>query len=144
MFKHLLIPTDGSDLSVNAIKRGVEFAKETGARITFVTVTIPFPHSPMSEYAGQTHAIYDAEMKKAADERLSAASEIARAAGVSCDTRSYHDWSPYQAILQAANDVKSDVIFMASHGRSGVAGMLLGSETQKVLTHGKLPVIVYR
>ena len=144
MFKHILIPTDGSGLSVEAVKRGVDFARETGARITFMTVTIPFPHSPLSEFAGQTHAIYDTEMKKTAGERLGMAEEIAKAAGVPCDTRSYHNWQPYNAILQAAEEAKCDAIFMASHGRRGIAGMLLGSEAQKVLTHGKLPVIVYR
>ncbi len=144
MFKHILIPTDGSGLSAETVKHGVDFARETGARITFMTVILPFPHSPLAEYARQTHALYDAETNKVADERLADAAEIAATAGVPCDTRSYHDWHPHEAILKAAEEESCDVIFMASHGRRGAAGMLLGSETQKVLTHGKLPVLVYR
>jgi len=144
MFQKILIPTDGSELSASAVKAGINFAKETGARVTFVTVTIPFPYSPLGEYAPQTQAIYDDEMRKAADDTLAAAAAQAQTAGVPCETRRYHDWSPHQAILRAADEVKSDVIFMASHGRRGIAGVLLGSETQKVLTHSKLPVVVYR
>ncbi len=144
MFKHILIPTDGSALSLEAVKRGVDFARETGAKLTVMTVTLPFPHSPLGEYAAQTHAIYDAEMKKVAEERLAEAAEVARLAGVSCETRNEHDWQPYQAILRVAGQARCDAILMASHGRHGVAELLLGSETQKVLTHGRLPVIVYR
>ena len=144
MFKQILIPTDGSDLSGAAVRAGVDFAKDTGGRVTFVTVTIPFPYSPLGEYAPQTQAIYDDEMRKAGDTALAGAAALARTAGVPCDTRRYHEWSPYLAIVRAADEVGADVIFMASHGRRGMAGMLLGSETQKVLTHCKLPVIVYR
>jgi len=144
MFKHILIPTDGSALSAETVQHGVDFARETGARITFMTAILPFPHSPLAEYARQTHALYDAETKKVADARLDEAAAIAAAAGVPSNSRSYHDWHPHEAILRAAEEEQCDVIFMASHGRSGAAGMLLGSETNKVLTHGKLPVLVYR
>lgn len=144
MFTHILIPTDGSELSTQAVKAGLEFAKETGARVTVATVTLPFPQSPLSEFAYQTHAIYDAESQKIAQERLEKAAALAKAAGVPCETRGYQDWHPYQSIIQAAEEAKCDAIFMASHGRRGVAGVLLGSETQRVLTHSKLPVVVYR
>ncbi len=144
MFKHILIPTDGSPLSTEAVKAGIRFCKETGARATVLTITLPFPNSPLAEYAGATHAMYDAGMKKAAEERLAVASGIARDAGVACETRTHADWQPFQSIVRTAEDEKCDAIFMASHGRRGLSGLLLGSETQKVLTHSKLPVIVYR
>jgi nucleotide-binding universal stress UspA family protein len=144
MFKHILIPTDGSPLSIEAVKAGIRFCKETGARATVLTVTLPFPNSPLAEYAAATHAMYDAGMKKAADERLAVAAGIAREAGVTCATRAHSDWQPFLSIVQTADEEKCDAIFMASHGRRGIAGLLLGSETQKVLTHSKLPVVVYR
>ncbi len=144
MFQHILIPTDGSGLSLETVKHGVDYARETGARITVMTAILPFPHSPLQEFARQTHAIYDAESKKVADERMADAAEIARIAGVPCTTCTYADWQPHEAILRAAAEHKCDVIFMASHSRRGAAGLLLGSETQKVLTYGKLPVLVYR
>lgn len=144
MFKHILIPTDGSPLSDAAVKAGIEFCKETKARATVITVTMPFPNSPLSGYAGETRGIYEAGMKKEADERLAHAEDMARKAGVPCDTRAYHDWHPFQSIVEAAETAKCDAIFMASHGRRGLTGLLLGSETQKVLTHTKLPVVVYR
>ena len=82
-------------------------------------------------------------MNKEADARLDAAAAVAVAAGVQCATWSAHDWQPNNAILQAAEEAECDAIFMASHARSGIACMLLGSETQQVLNQGKLPVIVY-
>ena len=144
MFKHILIPTDGSALAEAAVHAGIQFCKETGARATVVTVTLPFPNSPMSGFAGDTRGMYEAGMRLESDARLARAKDIARAAGVPCEVRSHHDWHPFQAIVQAAKSEKCDAIFMASHGRRGLTGFLLGSETQKVLTHTTLPVVVYR
>jgi len=144
MFKHILIPTDGSELALEAVKAGIEFARETGARITFVTVTLPFPNSALSGFAPQLKGVYEEGTQRMAEERLAKAIELARAAGVPHDTRAMHGTAPYQCIVQAAQEAGCDAIFMASHGRRGVSGLLLGSETQKVLTHSKLPVIVYR
>lgn len=144
MFKHILIPTDGSPLAEEAVKAGIQFCKETGARATVMTVTLPFPNSPLSGYAGETRGIYEAGIKLDADENLARAENIARAAGVRCETLTYHDWHPFQSIVAAAESEKCDAIFMSSHGRRGLTGLLLGSETQKVLTHTKLPVVVYR
>ena len=144
MFKHILIPTDGSALSLEAVKAGIEFARETKARITFVTVTLPFPNSPLAGLAPQVRANYEQESTSLAKEHLAEAVKLAGAAGVTNDTQIFHSLSPYSCIIKASQDAGCDAIFMASHGRSGVTGLLLGSETQKVLTHSKLPVVVYR
>ena len=144
MFKHILVPTDGSELSLEAVKAGVEFARETGARITFVTVTLPFPYSPLIGFAPQVQATYEAGSRELAKEHLAQAVKLAGDAGVANGSKTYQHFSPYTCIIQAAEEAGCDAIFMASHGRRGVSGLLLGSETQKVLTHSKLPVIVYR
>lgn len=144
MFKHILLPTDGSELSDAALQAGLKFCKEIGAKATVLTITLPFPNSPLGALAGNVQGAYETEMRKTAEARLASAKQMADAAGVRCDTLSDSHWQPYQAIVSAAESAKCDAIFMASHGRRGVVGLLLGSETQKVLTHSKLPVIVYR
>jgi nucleotide-binding universal stress UspA family protein len=143
LFKHILILTDGSELAVKAAKKGVFFAQEIGAKITAVTVTEPFPsvsagshdYAPI-EYTklAQTHA----------EEVLGAVLALARAEGVPCDTLRIEHTQVYQAIIAAASARGCDLIVMASHGRRGVAAVVLGSETVKVLTHSKTPVLVYR
>jgi nucleotide-binding universal stress UspA family protein len=144
MFKHILIPTDGSALSTEAVKAGIEFARETKARVTFVTVTLPFPYSPLIGLAPQVRANYETEARALAQEHLATAVKLAGDAGVPNTTAIFQSLSPYGCIIQAAEEGGCDAIFMASHGRRGVSGLLLGSETQKVLTHSKLPVVVYR
>jgi nucleotide-binding universal stress UspA family protein len=144
MFKHILVPTDGSALSLEAVKAGVKFAQETAAKITFVTVVLPFPYSPLSGLVPDIKATYEAGSHDLAREHLAEAVKLAGNAGVPHSTKIFQSVSPYACIVQAAQDEHCDAIFMASHGRRGVSGVLLGSETQKVLTHSKLPVIVYR
>jgi len=147
MFKHILVPTDGSELSNDTVRRAVTFAKETGARITFF---FSKPDYPMAFYG--EGALIDpttperfAEMAEAqAQEILGAAEKQAQAAGVACASHSVTSDIAYEAIIEAAASTGSDLIFMASHGRRGFSGLLLGSETQKVLTHSKIPVLVYR
>ncbi|MEW5888868.1 MAG: universal stress protein [Pseudomonadota bacterium] len=147
MFKHILVPTDGSPLSTEAVRKAVEFAKEAGARITFFYAKPDYPVAFYGEGAliDPTTPEKFAEMaEKQAKEILGAAAEIARAAGVTAAARSDTSDSPYDAIISAATAAGCDLIFMASHGRRGLSGLLLGSETQKVLTHSKIPVLVYR
>ena len=147
MFKHILVPTDGSDLSSDTVKRAVAFAREAGAKITFF---FSKPDYPMAFYG--EGALIDpttpekfAEMAETqAREILAAAEKQAQAASVVCSSRSDTSDIPYEAIIAAAADCGCDLIFMASHGRRGFSGLLLGSETQKVLTHSKIPVLVYR
>ena len=147
MFQHLLVPTDGSPLSEEAVRKAVAFAKETGARITaFYAKPVP----PMERFVDGVQI--DSEIKRKfqqmADEDaqkiLDFAADACRIEGVPCATATAASDTPYEAIIQAATDKGCDLIFMASHGRRGISALLLGSETMKVLTHSKIPVLVCR
>ncbi len=147
MFKHILVPTDGSQLSTETIRRSVSFAKEVGAKVTFFFAKPDYPVAFYGEGAliDPTTPEKFAEMAdRQAKEILANASTIAREAGVTCAVIDSVSDLPYQAIIDAASDAGCDLIFMASHGRRGFSGLLLGSETQKVLTHSTVPVLVYR
>src|SRR5690606_153754 len=147
MFKHILVPTDGPALSDSTVARAVSFAKETGARITFFYSQPDFPMPIYGEGALIDPTTPEQFAKSAASEAeaiLSKARGAAEAAGVACDSDTAVNEVPYEAIIDAADRHGCDLIFMASHGRRGIAGLLLGSETQKVLTHSKTPVLVYR
>ena len=147
MFKHILVPTDGSALSDSTVARAVSFAKESGARITFFYSQPDFPMPIYGEGALIDPTTPDQFAKSAASEAeaiLGKARSAAEAAGVACDSDTAVNEVPYEAIIDAADRHGCDLIFMASHGRRGIAGLLLGSETQKVLTHSKTPVLVYR
>ena len=145
MYKHLLIATDGSELSKLALQEGVALAKALGAHVTAITVTPPF-HIFTSDPAmvADTADEYRTRMAAQADRYLDVAKHIAAAAGVACDLVHLEHQHPYQAIIDTAQDRGCDVIEMASHGRSGMSAVLLGSETLKVLTHSAVPVIVCR
>lgn len=145
MFKHLLIPTDGSDLSHKAVLYGVRLAKASGAKVTALTLEEPYGVASME---GVLIAIdeddYDEESRRVAERALDQARVAAEAAGVTCEAiRQTHD-QPYRAIIDVAQAEGCDLIVMASHGRRGVSALLLGSETNKVLTHSTIPVLVYR
>lgn len=147
MFKHILVPTDGSDLSTSTVDKAIVFARETGARITFFFAKPEYPVAFYGEGAliDPTTPEKFAEMAdKQAGDILGACEQSARQAGVACDSTSATSDIPYDAIITAAADKGCDLIFMASHGRRGISGLLLGSETQKVLTHSKIPVLVFR
>ncbi|MBP9655086.1 MAG: universal stress protein [Rhodocyclaceae bacterium] len=147
MFKHILVPTDGSALSTDTVKKAVEFARETGARITFFYSKPDYPVAFYGEGAliDPTTPEKFAEMaEKQSREILAAAQALAAAAGVGSAVATTTSDVPYEAIIGAATGNGCDLIFMASHGRRGLSGLLLGSETQKVLTHSKVPVLVYR
>lgn len=147
MFKHILVPIDGSELSGEAVRKAVAFAKEAGARVTFFYAKPDYPVAFYGEGAliDPTTPEKFAEMaENQARDILGAGERVALEAGVACGTRSDTSDSPYEAIINAAGQLGCDLIFMASHGRRGLSGLLLGSETQKVLTHSKIPVLVYR
>ncbi|MCK6407835.1 universal stress protein [Thauera sp.] len=147
MFKHILVPTDGSELSDSTVSRAVSFAKEAGARITFFYSQPDFPMPIYGEGALIDPTTPEQFAKSAASEAeaiLSKARAAAEAAGVAADSDTAVNEVPYEAIIEASDRHGCDLIFMASHGRRGIAGLLLGSETQKVLTHSKTPVLVYR
>jgi nucleotide-binding universal stress UspA family protein len=145
MYRHILLPTDGSELSAQAVRAGIEFARESGARVTALHVTPPFYPSEMSPTAITTHAReHEARSQESARRALGAAEETARAAGVPCTAVHRVGDGPFEEIIKVAAESGCDLIFMASHGRRGMKAMLLGSETHKVLTHSKIPVLVTR
>ena len=147
MFKHILIPTDGSELSRATAQRAVSFAKEAGARVTVFYAKPEYPIAYFGEGAliDPTTPEKFAELAdQQANEYLSEVQKWCADAGVPCATTTATSDIPYEAIIEAADKAGCDLIFMASHGRRGISGFLLGSETNKVLTHSKIPVLVYR
>jgi nucleotide-binding universal stress UspA family protein len=147
MFKHVLVPTDGSSLSDATVARAVAFAKDAKARITFFYAQPGFPMPIYGEGALIDPTTPEQFAKAAAEEAqriLDKAKTQADEAGVVADTDTLVNEIPYEAIIDAADRHACDLIFMASHGRKGIASLLLGSETNKVLTHTKIPVLIYR
>jgi nucleotide-binding universal stress UspA family protein len=146
MFKNILIPTDGSERAQTAVRTGIELAKLHQARITGIHV-IPDYHLLIA-YEGAfdpvTEERIEEEAKTRAETYLAYIRNNAQEAGVPCNTVCETSDHPYDAILKAADAHKCDLIVMTSHGRKGLAAMILGSETRKVLTHGKVPVLVVR
>ena len=144
MYKHILIPTDGSTLSDQAVEHGIALAKRLGAKVTGVTVTTPFPI--FSYEAGFTPVPqkYEDEFNAFADSVVAGFKKVAASQGVQCNALKVEHEHPYLAILSAAKREGCDLILMASHGRRGISAVVLGSETQKVLTHSTIPVLVYR
>lgn len=145
MFKHILLPTDGSEFSAAAIHSGLQLAKLVGASVTAFYV-VPEFHT----YTHRVEVEQDARDRFAKDcethalQVLSHVEDTAKAAGIRCDRAWTISDHPYEAIIKTSIDKACDLIVMASHGRKGVQGLLLGSETQKVLTHSKIPVLIYR
>jgi nucleotide-binding universal stress UspA family protein len=145
MFKHILLPTDGSELSEAAIQKGIQFAKSINAEVTGFHVILPFHvFTIQTEMLEDTKKQYESESKVHAEQFLGVIKKAAEKAGVRCDTDYVTSNHPYEMIIQAAEKKGCDLIMMASHGRRGVQGLLIGSETQKVLTHTKIPVLVFR
>jgi len=146
MYRHILVPTDGSKLSAKAIKVAAKLAKISGARLTGLSV---MPPNPMPIYAesvsyGVAPRNYKEIKEKAAKKALAVVKIEAETSGVQASTLSLTADQPWRAIIGAARSKRCDLIVMASHGRSGLSALLLGSETAKVLTHSKVPVLVCR
>jgi nucleotide-binding universal stress UspA family protein len=146
MFRNILIPTDGSELSQKAVRTAVELAKLHQARVTGIHV-IPDYHLLIA-YEGAfdpvTEERIEEEAKLRAENYLAFVRKCAESAGVACDTVCETSDHPYDAILKTADARGCDLIVMTSHGRKGLAAVLLGSETRKVLTYSKIPVLVVR
>ena len=147
MYKHILVPTDGSKASVRAVQQAVDLARAIGARVTGLFVA-PAPTPllfkglvPVRHLQPDQHAALTA---KAAVRILGEVEALAKVAGAPCETLTVDGEYPAEAILATAVKRKCDLIVMASHGRRGIAGVLLGSETQKVLLQSKAPVLVCR
>lgn len=149
MFRSILLPTDGSALSTRAAKYAVKLAASTGARITALHVIAYFePPSYFDGMAVDPELFSPKEYKRAteaqAQKMLDKVKKLAGAASVRCDTITLNARSPWEGIIKAAKSKGCDGIIMASHGRRGLEAVLLGSETTKVLTHSKIPVLVCR
>jgi nucleotide-binding universal stress UspA family protein len=147
MFKNVLIPTDGSRLSQKAIKPGVAFAKSINAHVTGCYVVEPFQPYYFGEYIPPdmpSPKEFERRAREAGEKYLQQIETAARAAGLEYNGSVVRSDAPHLGIINAAKKGACDLIFMASHGRSGLSGLLLGSVTHKVLTHSKLPVLVYR
>lgn len=148
MYKHLLLPTDGSKLAGRAIVHGIGLARSLGARITLLSVVPEFRMITDESFAvpmsAQLKSRYEKETKARAEKMLQAVTRKAAAAGLKAETVVIASDLPYQQIIAVAKKRKCDLVVMASHGRRGLTGLLLGSETVKVLTHSKIPVLVVR
>lgn len=145
MFKNILVPTDGSKLSEKAIKHAVAIAKQLKAKVTAIHVSPKFhTFTYQMDMLEATRAEYDEAMKTRAAQILQFVERNAAAGGVPCDKVHSVSDQPFEEIIKTARKKGCDLILMASHGRRGIEGFLLGSETQKVLTHSGIPVLVYR
>ena len=144
MFKHILIPTDGSLRSEATAMRAIEMAKALGAAVTGMVAVEVEAAPPLAGFFPETMASVRQDVERDANDRLRFIADAARAAGVPYAPCIKWNVSPYEAIITTALEQGCDLIFMASHGRRGLSALLLGSETHKVLTHSKIPVLVYR
>jgi len=148
MFKHILLPTDGSKLSDQAVKRGIAFAKSIGAKVTGIHVVPEFKMMAddgfMAPMSSQLKQRFEDESRMRARKVLENIEQRAKDEGVQFEGVTVNSDFPYQQIIFTAEKRKCDLIMMASHGRRGLSSLLLGSETAKVLTHSKIPVLVVR
>ena len=148
MYKHILLPTDGSKLSTKGVRQGIALAQAVGARVTVLNVAPQFEMMVDEGFVLPNVAAlkkrFDEQTAKQAAKIVDSAAQEARTARVKCETAIDQSLRPYEAILQHAKKGKCDLIVMSSHGRTGLANLLLGSETSKVLTHSRIPVLVVR
>jgi nucleotide-binding universal stress UspA family protein len=145
MYTNILIPTDGSELAGKGVQHGIGLAKWVGAKVTVLTVLPPFHVlTTDTQMLEDTPAQYKVRMQEHAQKTLGAVAQAAQTSGVACEMVHVEHEHPYQAIIHTAESKGCDLIVMASHGRHGISAIVLGSETVKVLTHSKIPVLVHR
>ncbi len=145
MYKHILIPTDGSELSQKALRQGIVLARVFGAGVTALTVSPTFHNLALDPVmVAATPEQYGKDCAARAEKYLEAARIEAGIAGVPCEIQHVVHDHPFRVIVDTATTKHCDLIVMASHGRRGMSALLLGSETTKVLTHTKIPVLVCR
>ena len=149
MYRHILLAVDGSAPSLAAARHGIALARSLGARVTIVMVTTPWAVQFAREPAVVVPEMvvpendYELRVKTAAAGILRSVADRAQYAGVEYSTFQCRHRDPYQAILDAATRERCDLIIVGSHGRRGIAGVLIGSEANKVISHSTLPVLVY-
>lgn len=148
MFKHILIPTDGSPVSLKAVKAGIRLARALGASVTaYYAVELPWPaqfYGADKVHGRRVLTEYGMHVTAAGKKHLAAIQRIARAAGVPCDAVLTREVAPHQGIIDAAKKLHCDAVVMASHGRRRLATVAIGGVTRKVLAGSKIPVLVYR
>jgi nucleotide-binding universal stress UspA family protein len=144
MFKRILVPTDGSDITAKAIDTAIALAKSLSAQLYTISAKEPFPYSAISEMQPTPPQEFFDAQERIASQRVQAVVKLSEAAGVPCEAHTVEALHPWEAIIDHAKRMECDLLVMASHGRRGVSALLLGSETQKVLTHTKVPVLVVR
>jgi nucleotide-binding universal stress UspA family protein len=144
MYQRILVPTDGSDITAKAVQSAISLARSLSAQLYTISVKEPFPYSAISEMQPTPpQEFFDAQERIAAS-RVKQVVDAARTAGLECTAHTVEALHPWEAIVDYAKQHGCDLIVMASHGRRGMAALLLGSETQKVLTHSSVPVLVVR
>jgi len=147
LFRHILIPTDGSPVAAKAVKAGIAFAKEVGAKVTGYCAVEPIYSQVYGEgymIAGKSIASQEKKARRIAEQHVAVIGRLARASGVPFQGHVSKAESPYLGIIAAAKQKHCDVIFIASNSRRGIARLVMGSVTQKVLSHTRIPVLVYR
>lgn len=144
MFKRILVPTDGSDITKKAVDTAIGLAKSVNAQLYTLSVKEPFPYSAISEMQPTPPQEFFDAQERIASARVKDVRSAAETAGVQCEAHTVEALHPWEAVIEHARHHECDLIVMASHGRRGVTALLLGSETQKVLTHSKVPVLVVR
>ena len=144
MFKRILVPTDGSDITQQAIDTAIELAKSLNAEIHTICVKEPFPYGAISEMQPTPPQEFFDAQERIATRHVAAVAEACKAGGVPCQGLTVEGLHPWESIIEHAKRMDCDLLVMGSHGRRGVSALLLGSETQKVLTHTKIPVLVVR
>lgn len=145
MYKHILVATDGSDAAERAMRDGFELAKGLGARITVLTITKPwYAVAPGELMVAFPEDEYMAGVQQLAEANLETANRISKEVGVTAETMHVVHDHIYEGIIEVAQKSNCDLIVLGSHGRSGLARLFLGSETQKVLAHTRIPVLVHR
>jgi nucleotide-binding universal stress UspA family protein len=144
MYRSILIPTDGTEITAKAVNTGIALAKALGARLSTITVKEPFPYSAISEMQPiPPQEFYDAQERIALN-RVKEVVAAAEKAGLDCQAFTVEATHPWEAIVDHAKTQACDLIVMASHGRRGVSALLLGSETTRVLVHSDVPVLVVK
>ncbi len=144
MYKRILIPTDGSDITKKAVDSAIQLAKAVQAKLYVLSVKEPFPYSAITEMQPTPPQEFFDTQERIASARVKEVRDAAELAGVVVDAHTVEGLHPWESIIDHARERECDLIVMASHGRRGVTALILGSETQKVLTHSKVPVLVVR
>ena len=148
MYSHILVPTDGSQLSLKGARAAADLAKKVNARITAVYVIAPYDAPYIGDGLVFRSKVAEKEymtgMREHADKALAKVAALARKAEIPCKTEAVVGTTPWEGIIKAASKLKCDTIVMASHGRSGLSDVILGSQTNRVLSHSKIPVLVCR